>query len=52
MKIKELSNEDKVSKEVLQGLMDLEVLVLNNADKETMLVEIKKMKRKYDGIPF
>jgi len=48
MMIEELNFEDKVSKEVLQGLMDLEVLVLNNADKETMLVEIKRIKMKYN----
>ncbi len=52
MKIQELSYEDKVSKEVFEGLRDLEVLVLSNADRETLLDQIKKMKIRYDEIPF
>jgi len=52
MKIKELSYEDKVNIEVFEGLQDLEVLIFNNADRDTLLDQIKKMKMKYDAIPF
>ncbi len=50
MKIQELSYQDKMNKEVFEGLGDLEVLVLNNADRETLLDQIKKMKMRYDEI--
>ncbi|WBW96317.1 hypothetical protein [Oceanirhabdus sp. W0125-5] len=52
MKVEELCYEDKVNREVFEGLKDLEVLVLSNADRETLLDQIKKMKMKYDEIPF
>ncbi|MCM1988926.1 hypothetical protein [Oceanirhabdus seepicola] len=52
MKIQALSYEDKVNKEVYEGLRDLEILVLSNADRETLLDQIKRMKMRYDEIPF
>jgi len=52
MNIQELSYEDKVNIEVYEGLKELEELILNNAGKDTILFELKKMKMKYDGIPF
>ena len=52
MMIKELSYEDKMNKEVYEGLQDLEILIFNNADRDTLLDQIKKMKMKYDAIPF
>lgn len=59
MKDKELNYEERLSKEVYEGIQELEEglkqlekLTKECDDKESLLSEIKKNKRKYDSIPF